>query len=484
MHELQASGFPMDRVSVITQDRNRDHEIAGVEVRDSVRDTQRVGNKADEGTAVGAATGGALGGLTGLLVGLGTLAIPGVGPILLAGATATTIATTLAGGAIGAVTGGLLGALVGLGIPEERAKVYHDRISRGDYLIIVDGTDEQIAFAERILQHRGIEEYGIYDAPTTHTATTHTATTPVAVNAAPTYSSTGTHPRHRQQAIGVFPHRQDAEHAIADLHSAGFPLSQISLAGRHFDRRDAFTGIGLHDRFEAAQYDIPVEQTRYYSDRFDRGDYIIVVQGTEDEVRHAANILNRHNIQNWHLIDPALAHNTPVHNSSVSSVTPGFTSTQQHRQAIGRFANRQDAEYAIAELRQAGFPLTQVSLVARHFDQREPFIGVDLHDRFDAIRTGMPADRARYYNDQFDRGDYLVVVRGTDNEIQRAGTILSARGIHNWEVYDASGIVNQPNTFVDRSNASVTPGDRRDVRVEQVSTSPDVVIVDRRHDSL
>jgi hypothetical protein len=79
---------------------------------------------------------------------------------MLAGATATAIATTVAGGAIGAVTGGLLGALVGLGIPEERARVYQDRISRGHYLILVEGTDDEISRAEAILRHRGIEGVG------------------------------------------------------------------------------------------------------------------------------------------------------------------------------------------------------------------------------------------------------------------------------------------------------------------------------------
>ncbi|BDI16740.1 hypothetical protein ANSO36C_25420 [Nostoc cf. commune SO-36] len=61
--------------------------------------------------------------MTGLLVGLGTLAIPGVGPVLAGGAVATALATTLAGGAIGAAAGGIVGALVGLGIPEDIARV-------------------------------------------------------------------------------------------------------------------------------------------------------------------------------------------------------------------------------------------------------------------------------------------------------------------------------------------------------------------------
>jgi hypothetical protein len=161
LHELKNSGFPMDRVSIIAKDADRQGDIAdvGVENRD------QVGNKADEGAATGAVTGGALGGLTGLLVGLGALAIPGIGPIMLAGAGATALATTVAGGAIGAAAGGLVGALVGLGIPEERARVYSDRVSRGEYLVVVDGTEAEIYTAQAILNRHGIQEWGVYDRP-------------------------------------------------------------------------------------------------------------------------------------------------------------------------------------------------------------------------------------------------------------------------------------------------------------------------------
>jgi len=109
--------------------------------------------------------------------GLGALAIPGIGPIMLAGATATTIATAVSGGVIGAVAGSLIGALIGLGIPEERARVYSDRVSRGDYLVIVDGTEDEIRRAETILHRQGIQEWGIYNAPDTDTTRTDYGTT-------------------------------------------------------------------------------------------------------------------------------------------------------------------------------------------------------------------------------------------------------------------------------------------------------------------
>lgn len=168
LHELNNSGFPMNKISVIAKDNKQD-DIAGVDVQD------KVGNKADEGASTGALTGGVLGGATGLLVGLGALAIPGVGPIVLAGEIATAIATTLAGGAIGAAAGGLIGALVGLGIPEEKAKVYNDRVSRGHYLVMVDGNEAEIVRAESVLTGRGIEDFGIYDIPSGDKTGSYTA---------------------------------------------------------------------------------------------------------------------------------------------------------------------------------------------------------------------------------------------------------------------------------------------------------------------
>lgn len=159
LSELRDSGFPMDRVSVIAKDAERGDRIGGADA------DREVGNKADEGAVTGAVTGGVLGGLTGLLVGLGAIAIPGIGPVMLAGAGATALATTLSGTAIGAVAGGLVGALIGLGIPEERARVYSDRVSRGQYLVMVEGRENDIRRAEAILSRRGIQEWGVYDAP-------------------------------------------------------------------------------------------------------------------------------------------------------------------------------------------------------------------------------------------------------------------------------------------------------------------------------
>ncbi|WP_414563068.1 MULTISPECIES: general stress protein [unclassified Anabaena] len=153
LNELRSSGFVMDNVSILAKDTGSDDQIAGANVAD------RGETEAPEGAGIGATTGTVLGGLGGLLVGLEALIIPGVGPFLAGG----TIATTLAGAGIGAAAGGIVGALTGLGIPEEEARAYSERVSKGDYLVILDGSANEIEKAAAILMSRGIREWRVHD---------------------------------------------------------------------------------------------------------------------------------------------------------------------------------------------------------------------------------------------------------------------------------------------------------------------------------
>lgn len=157
LRALKDDGYDMNRVSLIAR------HVEDVEGAEEV--TDRGDTEAQEGAGIGASTGTILGGLGGLLVGIGVLAIPGVGPILAAGAEINAFASTLAGAGIGAAAGGIIGALVGMGIPEEHAKVYNDRVKAGQYLLVVSGTDEDLRGVERILRDRHVEEFNIYDAP-------------------------------------------------------------------------------------------------------------------------------------------------------------------------------------------------------------------------------------------------------------------------------------------------------------------------------
>jgi hypothetical protein len=167
--ELKASGFMMDRVSLIGRDVDRQSEVSGANTSQTITDlgnTHDRDDRAGETAKNGAIAGTAFGSVTGLLVGLGALAIPGVGPVMLAGAAATALATAASGGAIGAAAGSLVGGLVGLGIPDDLASGYSDRVAAGNYLVIVEGSAAEIDRAAGIFTQRGIHDWYVTELPT------------------------------------------------------------------------------------------------------------------------------------------------------------------------------------------------------------------------------------------------------------------------------------------------------------------------------
>lgn len=119
-------------------------------------------NTADSGS-VGATSGALSGGIGGLLVGLGELTIPSLGSIIVAGEAISAIATTLAGAGIGVAAGGIIGGLVALVIPDNKVKIYRNRISNSSCLAIVNSSDDDINSIERIRWDNEFKEYDIYD---------------------------------------------------------------------------------------------------------------------------------------------------------------------------------------------------------------------------------------------------------------------------------------------------------------------------------
>ena len=100
------------------------------------------------------------------MAGVGTLAIPGVGPLIAAGP----IMAALSGAAAGAAFGGVAGALVGYGIPEYEAKRYEGKVREGNILISVHTEDHRArSDAREIFERCGAEDVGSapeVDAPT------------------------------------------------------------------------------------------------------------------------------------------------------------------------------------------------------------------------------------------------------------------------------------------------------------------------------
>ena len=142
VHALEAAGVPHDDISLMSGDKDRTvgTNIAG----DTAGDTA-----AATGTGTGATIGTVLGGGAGLLAGLGSLAIPGVGPVVAAG----WLIATLTGAGVGAAAGGLLGSLTGAGVDEADARGYAEHVGRGGTLVTVRASEEDAAQVEYILEH-------------------------------------------------------------------------------------------------------------------------------------------------------------------------------------------------------------------------------------------------------------------------------------------------------------------------------------------
>lgn len=151
--ELRDTGFPMNKISVITKNSEPDKPLGG-------EDTSERPVTRSEGVTLGAALGAATGGLLPLAGGLGALLVPGIGLVL---AAESVLAVLLGSGAVAAF-GGLIGALQGWFIPEEQARAYNDRVSQGDYLVTLESTEDDIRRAEPVLSRWGIQEWRVYNA--------------------------------------------------------------------------------------------------------------------------------------------------------------------------------------------------------------------------------------------------------------------------------------------------------------------------------
>ncbi|MGV2828465.1 hypothetical protein [Myxosarcina sp. GI1(2024)] len=56
------------------------------------------------------------------------------------------------------------------------------------------------------------------------------------------------------------------------------------------------------------------------------------------------------------------------------------------------------------------------------------------------IGWGIPEEEAKHYQELLSQGSYVIVVEGTEAEVNGAEAILKNRQISNWAVYDATNI--------------------------------------------
>lgn len=134
---LGKNRFPLSHVSVIGKaelidDHLHIHSKKGVEVAP-------------------AAIGAVAGTVAGILTGIGIFAIPGFGFLYGAGA----VVGALGGFDVGLIGGGVVSILTGLGIKNDEVTRYEEHMQKGDHLLMVKGSLEEIERAEHILHTEG-----------------------------------------------------------------------------------------------------------------------------------------------------------------------------------------------------------------------------------------------------------------------------------------------------------------------------------------
>lgn len=148
INALKTSNFPMNKVSLVAEDASQD-DAKPISQKDFIR------NQTLKGLGLGVLLVGTLGAIVGSLVtAFAAEAVPGTDPAALIGANSA-LGGAFAGAYYGMAAGGIIGALIGNGVSREKAKAYSDRVSKGDYLLMVDGTDDEIHQAEAVLRNQG-----------------------------------------------------------------------------------------------------------------------------------------------------------------------------------------------------------------------------------------------------------------------------------------------------------------------------------------
>lgn len=138
VRSLQQSGFDMKKLSIVGSDYHTDEHVVGYY------------NTGDRMLSWGR-SGAFWGGIWGILFGGAFFLIPGIGPVMMAGPIVAALVSGLEGAVVVGGMSALGGALASIGMPENDAVMYETRIKAGKFLLIVDGTPDEIIRAEGLL---------------------------------------------------------------------------------------------------------------------------------------------------------------------------------------------------------------------------------------------------------------------------------------------------------------------------------------------
>jgi uncharacterized membrane protein len=135
--ELEHRGWRASQVSLIARGDQSELDTS---------QPLRQGDRMEKSAAAGATAGATLG----LLAGSALFILPGIGPVVFAGA--------LASGITGGLVGGIVGAMSGWGIKEDHLKDYEHDIRDGKAVLTLTGSPRQLADGQALLREMNAEK--------------------------------------------------------------------------------------------------------------------------------------------------------------------------------------------------------------------------------------------------------------------------------------------------------------------------------------
>ena len=136
--QLERGGFDMAKLSIIGKDYHTEEHVVGYY---NAGDRMKVWGK----------FGAFWGGFWGLLTGSALFVVPGLGPLMVFGPLVGWIVGALEGAVVAGGFGVVGAALFSLGIPKDSVVQYESALGANKFLIVANGTAEELALARRIL---------------------------------------------------------------------------------------------------------------------------------------------------------------------------------------------------------------------------------------------------------------------------------------------------------------------------------------------
>ena len=136
--ELQRAGIDMRTLSIVGKDSHADEHVVGYY---NTGDRMKYWGK----------TGAFWGGFWGLLFGSAFFAIPGIGPVLVAGPLVAWIIGALEGAAVFGGLSAIGAGLYGMGIPKNSVVQYETALKTDQFLLMVHSTTQEVEKAREII---------------------------------------------------------------------------------------------------------------------------------------------------------------------------------------------------------------------------------------------------------------------------------------------------------------------------------------------